>query len=135
MNNTNWEGLDEIIRDLTKAGGMAKSEARSRLQEILDSREQAIHAEYEGKIEEARKEHIHAESRGIKSDSSCFLCQQAREEGYLAGKEDVISNIDWEQKKFGYDFNSQTSRRAFIRNIRTKYGKRPENMKHLIFLH
>ena len=32
----NWEGFDELVRDVTKVGFMAKSEARRRLKEIID---------------------------------------------------------------------------------------------------
>ena len=32
----NWEGFDELVRDITKVGFMAKSEARRRLKEIID---------------------------------------------------------------------------------------------------
>ncbi len=50
-NNPKEEEIDELVRDLTKAHPMPKSEARRRIQELLDQRTEEIQKDVYNKFD------------------------------------------------------------------------------------
>ena len=54
------------------------------------------------------------------NESKEWFVQKIRDQAKVEAIASCIAAIDWEQQEFGYDFNSKTSRAAFIRNIKHK---------------